>query len=204
MEKKIKYTTYFAGGIENVSKSEAIDFRKELSEKLKHPDLLIYDPIEQESSKVGRQSFDQVKYITGLKRAGRKELFYDEMWKIWFGDISQNTDLIQLLINLRMRKHIDGNKRSEISAWGDAEAVVRSDFIVVHLPNSVRSVGTIFEVVFAFLFRIPIYLIVPDVPPTDVNSSLLFGTQISNNKQFKVFRSINECVKAIKEDYNLS
>jgi hypothetical protein len=204
-EQAVRLTTYLAGGIENCSKEEALNFRDELREKLNHSDLLIYDPIKQESVKVGKKSYEQVERIRNLKRAGHKETFFDEMWKIWFGSINQNTDLIHLLINLRMRKHIDGNYRSQIGAWGDAEAVVRSDFIIVHLPNSVRSIGTIFEVVFAYLFRIPIYLIVPDAAATDVNSSLLFGTQISNGRDvFRIYRSVNDCVKAIKDDYRLA
>lgn len=136
---------------------------------------------------MGKESYHQVEYIKGLKRAGHKEIFYDEMWKIWFGTIAQNTELIPLLTHLRMKKHVEGNRRSAIGGWGDAEAVVRSDFIIVHLPNAVRSIGTIYEVVFAFLFRIPIYLIVPDAPATDVNSSLLFGTQISTAKAHSGF-----------------
>lgn len=204
-DKPVKFTTYLAGGIENCSKDEALNFREQLRTELAHPDLLIYDPIQQEAIKVGKESYHQVEYIKGLKRAGHKEIFYDEMWKIWFGAIAQNTELIPLLTHLRMKKHVDGNRRSAIGGWGDAEAVVRSDFIIVHLPNAVRSIGTIYEVVFAFLFRIPIFLIVPDAPATDVNSSLLFGTQISNGKViFKIYRSINECAKAIIEEYKLN
>ncbi len=204
-DKPVKFTTYLAGGIENCSKDEALNFREQLRLDLAHDDLLIYDPIQQEAIKVGKESYHQVEYIKGLKRAGHKEIFYDEMWKIWFGTIAQNTELIPLLTHLRMKKHVEGNRRSAIGGWGDAEAVVRSDFIIVHLPNAVRSIGTIYEVVFAFLFRIPIYLIVPDAPATDVNSSLLFGTQISTGKgTFRIYRSINECVKAIKEDYKLN
>jgi hypothetical protein len=196
-EKPVRCTTYLAGGIENCSEAEALNFRDELREKLAHEDLLIYDPILQEAVKVGKKSFDMVERIRNLKRAGHKETFYDEMWKIWFGSINQNTDLIHLLINLRMRKHIDGNFRSQISLWGDAEAVVRSDFIIVHLPNTVRSVGTIYEVVFAYLFRIPIYLIVPDAPATDVNSSLLFGTKFQTAEAFLRFTA--QSVNALRQ-----
>lgn len=203
-DKPVKYTTYLAGGIENCPNSEALNFRKQLRSELAHSDLLIYDPVQQESIKVGKESFHQVEYIKGLKRAGHKEIFYDEMWKIWFGTIAQNTELIPILNHLRVKKHVEGNKRSMMQSWGDAEAVVRSDFIIVHLPNSVRSVGTIFEVVFAFLFKIPIYLIVPDAPATDVNSSLLFGTQISNGKNaFRIYRTVSECAKAIREEFKL-
>jgi hypothetical protein len=200
---RAKYTTYLAGAIEHVSNKEMKSWREELTEKLKSPDLLIYDPVAQESSKVGKASGEQVEYIKGLKRGGKWDLFYNEMWKIWFGAIGQNTDIIQLLTNLRMRKHIDGNRQDEMQYWGDSEAVVRSDFIIVYMPKAVKTVGTIFEVVFAFLFRIPIYLILPDEKNTDANSSLLFGNMISNNGECKSFYSVNECVKYIKETYKL-
>jgi len=201
MSDKVKYTTYLAGAIEHVSKKEMTSWRDELKEKIKSPDMLVYDPIAQESIKVGKPSGEQVKYITGLKQSGNWGLFYDEMWKIWFGSISQNSDIIQLLTNLRMRKYIDGNREEDMKYWGDAEAVVRSDFIVVYLPKDTKTVGTIYEVVFAFLFRIPIYLILPDSSKTEANSSLLFGNQISNNGTVKAFYSINDCIKHIKENH---
>lgn len=200
---RVRYTTYLAGAIEGVSKEEMKSWRNEICEKLKSPDLLIYDPVAQEAGKVGKESSNQVEYITGLKKAGRYDLFYEEMWKIWFGSISRNTDIIQLLTNLRIRKHIDGNRQAEISTWGDSEAVVRSDFIIVYIPKDTKTVGTIFEVVFAFLFRIPIYLILPDTSKTDANSSLLFGNQIANNGEVIAFYSINECVKFIKDKYKI-
>jgi len=202
--KKIKWTTYLAGGMENVNAEEMIDFREEIKKSLDHPDLFIYNPVDQEHQKVSKGAESHIEHIRGLKRAGKKQTFYDEMWKIWFGNIEKNTDLLSLFTNLRMRKHIDGNYRDETHNWGDFEAVIRSDFIIVHLPHKVKSVGTIYEVMTAFLFRIPIYLIVPDAPATDVNSSLLFGTQISNGTgDFKIFRSISECVKTIKKDYKM-
>jgi len=203
MSERIKYTTYLAGAIEHVTAKEMKTWRDELTEKLKSPDLLIYDPVAQEGSKTGKTSSEAVQYITNLKQAGRYDLFFIEMWKIWFGAISHNTDLIQLSTVLRMRKHIDGNRIEDIRYWGDAEAVVRSDFIVVYMPKDVKTVGTIFEVVFAFLFRIPIYLILPDAPRTETNSSLLFGNQISNNGQLITFDSVNKCVAHIKETYKI-
>lgn len=200
---KIKWTTYLAGGIENVNKDEMIDFRNEIEEKLHHHDIFIYNPVRQESEKVEKGAEDHIKYVQGLKRGGHWTKFYEEMWKIWFGNINQNTDLIDLFRNLRMRKHIDGNYKEEAKHWGDFEAVIRSDFIIVHLPIAVKSVGTIYEVMTAFLFRIPIYLIVPDGTPTDTNSSLLFGTMIANRQNIRVFKTVSDCVKAIKETYKL-
>jgi hypothetical protein len=52
----------------------------------------------------------------------------------------------------------------------------------------------------AFLLRIPIYLILPDHPKTECNSSLLYGVIISGGE---VFYTTNECVKYIKEKYQL-
>ncbi len=204
MKTKIKHTSYTAGGMENVKKSEMIDFRDQIDTKLSHPDVFVYNPVKQESEKVDQGAGDHIKYVQGLKRGGHWDKFYQEMWKIWCGDISQNTDLLDMMKNLRMRKFIDGNYREDAKYWGDFEAVIRSDFIIVNLPISVKSVGTIFEVMSAFLFRIPIYLIVPDGTPTDTNSSLLFGIMIANNKKLRVYKSVNECVKQIKEDYKLN
>lgn len=203
MSDKVKYTTYLAGAIEHASNKEMTSWRDELTAKIKSKDLLIYDPVAQESSKVGKPSGQQVEYIRGLKRAGRLDLFFHEMWKIWFGFISENTDIIQILNILRMRKHIDGNRLEELQYWGDAEAVVRSDFIVIYMPKATKTVGTIWEQVFAFLFRIPIFLILPDSTKTEANSTLLFGTQISNKGDLTVFYSINECAKHIKEIYKI-
>lgn len=204
MNEKIKYTTYLAGAIEHVSTKEMKSWRDELKDKLQSPDLLIYDPVAQEAPKVGKQSGKQVEYITGLKRSGNWKLFYDEMWKIWFGKISKNTDIMQLLTNLRMRKYIDGNEEQDLKHWGDAEAVVRSDFIVIYMPKGVRTVGTIWEEVFAFLFRIPIYLIFPDCSKTEANSTLLFGDQIANDGNEPItFYSIGECAKYIKDRYSI-
>lgn len=203
MAKRYKLTTYLAGAIEHASVKEMKSWRELITEKLQHEDLLIYDPVAQESWKVGKPSGKQVEYVKGLKRGGHWEKFFDEMWKIWFGAISQNTDLISLLTNLRMRKHIDGNTHEDIKHWGDSEAVVRSDFIIVYMPKDVKTVGTIFEVVFAFLFRIPIYLILPDSPKVEANSSLLFGTQIANNSQLLVYYNVNDCIKAIKDKYKI-
>ena len=199
-ENRYKFTTYLAGPIEHVSKENMKSWREEVTEKLNSDDLLIYDPVAQESMKVGKPSGQQVEYIKGLKKCGKYDLFFDEMWKIWFGQISQNTDIMQLLINLRMRKHIDGNYFEDIKYWGDAEAVVRSDFIIAQLPKKEKTIGTIYEIVFAYLFRIPIYLILPDCSKTDANSSLIFGVQIATGE---IFYSVNDCIKHIVEKYKI-
>jgi hypothetical protein len=200
MNERKRLTTYLAGAIEHATDKEMVSWRDELKEKINSPDLLIYDPVAQESMKVGKPSGQQVEYIKGLKRGGKWDLFYQEMWKIWFGQISPNTDIVPLLTALRMRKHVDGNRPEDLKYWGDSEAVIRSDFIVVYMPSKVKTIGTIFELVWAFMYRIPIYLILPDAPKTETNSSLLFGTMISNGE---VFYSVNDCAKYIKETHKL-
>ena len=196
---KAKYTTYLAGAIEHASVKESLTWREIVRQELDTPDLLIYDPILQESSKVGRESSEQVAYITGLKRGGHRSKFLEEMWRIWFGNVSQNSDYMEVLRILRARKHIDGNFEDEIKYWGDFEAVVRSDFIVVWLPKDVKTVGTIFEVLVAMLFKIPIYLII-DASKTETNSSLLFAVLQSGGE---TFYKLSECVKYIKDKYKL-
>jgi len=200
MNERKRLTTYLAGAIEHATDKEMKSWRDEMTDKLNSPDLLIYDPVAQESMKVGKPSGQQVEYIKGLKQGGKWTKFYTEMWKIWFGSIGENTDITPLLLSLKMRKHVDGNRPEDLKYWGDAEAVVRSDFIVVYMPKDVKTIGTIFEVVWAFMYGIPIYLILPDAPKTETNSSLLFGTMISNGE---VFYSVNDCVKFIKDKHKI-
>lgn len=201
MSKKYKFTTYLAGAIEHVSSKEMKTWRQELTEKLNSPDLLIYDPVVQESFKVGKPSGEQVEYIKGLKQGGHWKKFEEEMQKIWWGSINPQADLIDLFKQLQARASIDGNYAEQMVGWGDYEAVARSTFIVVYLPKDTKTVGTIYEVMLAFLLRIPIYLILPDSPKTECNSSLLYGVIVSGGD---VFYSNGECVKFIKEKYKLT
>ena len=196
---RAKYTTYLAGAIESASKNEALTWREKVRTELDSPKLLIYDPILQESEKVGKEAMEHVNYITGLKRAGHHDIFLKEMWKIWFGNISKNSDFVEVLKILRARKHVDGNYVEEISCWGDFEAVVRSDFCIVYLPSTTKTIGTIYEVLTAMLFRIPIYLII-DTPKTHTNSSLLFAVLLSGGE---TFYNLNDCISFVKDKYKI-
>jgi len=197
---KLKYTTYLAGPIEHATKDEMINPREDITKELYgYKEVGIYDPIKQESEKVGKESGEQVKYIQGLKKAGRYEQFFHNMWSIWFGQINENSDIIQVLQHLRMTKHIHGNTKAEFNCWGDAEAVVRSDFIIVYLPDT-KTVGTHWELFLAALFRIPAYVILPDRSKTEANSTMLFGVMLSGGE---VFYKIKDCTDHIKEKYNL-
>lgn len=192
--------TYLAGAIEHASSKQMISWRDEFKQKLTHPSLLIYDPVAQEAEKVGKPSGQQVEYIKGLKQAGHWTRFFNEMWKIWFSKINKNRDFIDVFRAIRNNKHLYGTKPEQLREFGDYEAVLRCDFMICYYPKDVKTVGTIYEVVIAFLFGIPIYLILPDSSKTEINSSLLFGVMLSEGE---VFYNINDCVKHIQQKYNL-
>lgn len=199
--KKLKFTTYLAGAIEAVSNKEMKSWRDEIEEKLSSPDLGIYNPVEQEANKVGKESGKQVEYITGLKQGGHWEIFTEEMRKIWWGKIdTTKLDKIRLLIYLQEKARLEGNYLTDFPYWADYEATVRSDFIIVYFPKDVKTVGTLNEIHICYLFNIPIYLILPDHPKTEANSTLINEVMESKGE---IFYSINECVNFIKEKYKL-
>jgi hypothetical protein len=199
--KRLKYTTYTAGAIESVSNKEMKGWRAEIREKLTSPDLGIYDPVEQESQKVGKESGKQVEYITGLKQAGLWDKFNEEMEKIWWGKIdTKKLDRIRLLIYLYEKARLEGNYTTDFKYWGDYEAVVRSDFIITYLPKDTKTTGTILEVHICYLFGIPVYLILPDHPKTEANSTLIDIVMKSGGQ---IFYSINECTNFIRDKYKL-
>jgi hypothetical protein len=176
-------------------------WRKEITEKLVSPDLGIYDPVEQESNKVGKESGKQVEYITGLKQGGHWEIFGEEMLKIWWGKIdTMKLDKIRLLIYLYEKARLEGNYLTDFQYWGDYEATVRSDFIIVYYPKDVKTVGTLNEIHTCYLFNIPIYLILPDHPKTECNSTLIDEVMKSGGE---IFYSISETCNYIKEKYKL-
>ena len=199
---KKRLLTYSAGPMEAVSMDDMTGWRVELATKLKTLEIDVYDPVEQEHKKVGKSAEDSMEYMKGLRESGDWKTFYDKMFNIWFGTISPNTDIVQVLQHLRMKKHIETETDKYFENMGDAEAVVRSDFIVAYCPD-VQMVGTIYEVMIAFLFRIPVYFIFPDKPLDKVNGSLLFGGMISNNGELKAYKTVDECIDAVKKDFNL-
>ena len=198
--KRLKYTTYLAGAIESVSSKEMKTWREEIRERLNSLDLGVYDPVLQESKKVGKSSKAQCEYIAGLKQGGHWEEFINEMDKIWWGKIDiSKLDRIRLLIYLYEKARIEGNYLTDLDFWGDTEAVVRSNFIIVYFPKDVKTIGTIFEIRDAYLLGIPIYLILPDHSQTESNSTLIYAVK----KDGKVFYSIKECCDFIIEKYKL-
>jgi hypothetical protein len=199
--KRLKWTSYTAGAIESVSNKEMKSWRAEIREKLLSPDLGIYDPVEQESYKVGKESGKQVEYITGLKQGGHWEIFSEEMSKIWWGKIdTTKIDKIRLLIYLYEKARLEGNYLTDFPFWGDYEAVVRSDFIISYMPKDVKTTGTLLEMHICYLFGIPVYLILPDYSKTDCNSTLIDIVMKSGGE---IFYSINDSVEFIKNKYKL-
>lgn len=201
MKTKKRYTTYWAGAIESVTNKEMSTWRDELTLKLSSPDLLIYDPVRMEADKVGKPSGEQVKYITGLKQSGHWDKFYDEMQKIWWGNVVPDSHIMELFMAMRTESILHGNSFEEMKDWGDYEAVAKSNFIVIYWPKDTKTVGTTYEAMLAFLLHIPIYLILPDMPKTDCNSSLIYGVMISGGE---IYYSLNDCAKAIREKYKLT
>jgi len=199
--KRLKWTSYTAGAIEAVSSKEMKSWRKEISEKLCSSDLGIYDPLDQESNKVGQESGKYVEYITGLKQGGHWDKFSEEMQKIWWGKIDiTKLDKIRLLIYLYEKARLEGNYLSDFPYWADYEAVVRSDFLIAYLPKDIRTVGTILEIHICYLFNIPIYLILPDHPKTEANSTLIDMVMKSGGE---IFYNINTCCDFIRTKYKL-
>jgi len=199
--KRLRYTTYTAGSIESATTKEMKGWRAEIREKLNSPDLGIYDPVEQESNKVGKESKDHVAYITGLKAGGHWDIFASEMERIWWGNIdTAKLDRIRLLIYLYEKARLEGNYLTDFKYWGDYEAVVRSDFIIVYLPKDTRTTGTILEMEICYLFGIPIYLILPDHPKTECNSTMIDIVMKSGGE---IFYSISDCTKFVIDKYKL-
>jgi len=95
---------------------------------------------------------------------------------------------------------IDGNSITDLNYWGDEEAVIRSDFIIAYMEKNVKTVGTIREIHDCYLFKIPVYLILPDQTKTEANSTLIDMVIKSGGD---IFYSINDCIKFIKEKYNI-
>jgi hypothetical protein len=128
--KRLKFTSYTAGAIEAVSNKEMKGWRTEIQEKLASPDLGIYDPVEQESNKVGKESGKQVEYIAGLKQGGHWDKFNEEMEHIWWGKIdTTKLDRIRLLIYLYEKARLEGNYRTDFCVDEATQAITENGSI---------------------------------------------------------------------------
>jgi len=192
------YTTYLAGAMEAATLKEMSSWRNQFKEFFSSKNLLIYDPVDQETEKVDCEAKDQHQLLEVLKKEKRNKEFFEVMWKIWFGNIPINTKIVDVFKTIRLNKLTFGNNPEDKNNWGDFEAVLRSDFIVVYLPDSHKTVGTYYEVAIALMFDIPIYLIVPDNDYEQINSCLLFAIHLSNGR---FFEDLDNCMNYIKRKY---
>jgi len=201
MNDRLRYTIYLSSAIEHgTPDEEAKTWKEQVKKELGKPDVGIYDPIEQEIYKTGRTVKEACEYLTGLKRGGKWDLFHEQLNKIWWGEVKADYNRIDMLKLFRQRALIDGNRKDEFSSWGDEEAVVRSDFIIVYLDKNVKTVGTYREIVRAYDFNIPVYLILSNQTKTDANSTLIDMVVQSGGE---IFYSVSDCIKFIKEKYNI-
>ncbi len=199
LNQKLKYITYLAGFIESNPK-KATDWREEVILKLQSPDLMIYCPIKYESLKTGKPAGEHIKYVAGLKQSGKWKLFDEEMSKIWWGTVRPEIKRYEIIQQFKYRSLIDGNTKYDLDFWGDFEAVARSSFIILNYHKEIATWGTPAEAIIAFFLHIPIYVI-SDVSKTEMNSSLLWWVNETNGE---VFRSVNDCIKHIKEKYDMT
>lgn len=214
IEKRAKYTNYSAGAIESVTTGEMSSWRDYVDEHL-NKSIMTYNPVKLEAEKTGKPSGEHVEYCKGLKRAGKYDLFFIEMWKIWEGTIKPPVKLMRskfflakwimsvymtvLVISFRLKMILYGNYKQDMASWGDTEAVCRSTFITCYMPKDTKTVGTIIECFLCVLFGIPIYLILPNSPKTEANSTLLFLVMLT---QGEVFYSVQDCVSFINNKYH--
>ena len=202
--KRFNHMVYLAGPMESVSVSEMSSWRNEFSQNINLDKILVFDPCKEELIKNNITDISEsIDIMNSAKMEGRWDDFFNIMWKIWFGTINKNIDIIQLLTYLRMDKHVGGVCIDEMKYWGDAEAVIKSDYVVLYAPHDKKMVGTIFEMVLAFLFNIPIYLIVPDLKENglaNTNSSLIFGNMISNRGNVKIFGNVLDVCNEINKN----
>jgi hypothetical protein len=200
MNERLRITFYLASAIEHANFDEAHDWKVKVKQELGKPGVGIYDPIEQEAVKTGKSAPDTIEYVNGLKRGGHWERFYEQMHKVWWGDVSKIPEKLLLLSSFKQRAAIDGNRLRDFAYWGDDEAVARSTFIIALLEKNVRTVGTIREIHDAYLLNVPVFLVIPDQTKTEANSTLL---EMIRGSGGEVFYSVNECIKFIRDKYRI-
>lgn len=202
----LKITTYLASAIEHnkTVQEEKEENHKEIIKKgLYYPSIGIYDPVEREQQKTGDNCQSANKYIKNLKRAGKWQYFDEAMDKIWWGDITPTYDKVDIMRAIRTDFLRNGNTIDDLNHFGDYQAVLRSNFIIAYLEKNVQTIGTIKEIHTCYLFNIPIYLLLPDNTVSEANSSLVNMIRDSKGEIFAGDYCTNECVKYIKDKYNL-
>jgi len=203
---KLLLTTYLASAIEHnkvVQDLKKEDHKEVIKNELAHSLFGIYDPVEREGQKTGKDCQLANQYIRNLKRAGRLDLFDDEMDKIWWGDITPEYDKIAIMRAIRNDFLRFGNTIEDLLYWGDYQAVLRSNFIIAYIEKEVKTVGTIKEIHTAYLFNIPIMLLLPDDTVTEANSTLINMVRKSGGQIFSGSTCTKDLIKYLKETYKI-
>ncbi len=203
MNNKYRINFYLASAIEHnpiVLETKKENWKDYVKKELKMPDVGIYDPVEKEPGKTGKNSANACDYIKNLKRGGLFVEFINQMNLIWWGFVNSNENRINILEFFRTRFLVDGNEERDTNYFGDYEAVARSNFIIAYIEKNVKTVGTICEIHTCYLLGIPVYLILPDQTKTDANSTLLHMVLGSGGE---IFYTPKEAVEYIKNKYKI-
>lgn len=199
-------TCYMASAIEHnkiVQDLEKESHKEIIKRELANPSFGIYDPVEREGQKTGKDCQLANQYIKNLKKAGHIDKFLEEMKHIWWGDINPGYDKIEIMRAIRNDFLRFGNTIDDLNHWGDYQAVLRSNFIIAYLEKNVKTVGTIKEIHTCYLFNIPIMLLLPDDTVTDANSSLIDMILESGGKIFSGNSCVKELITYLKDTYKI-
>jgi len=199
-------TCYMASAIEHnkiVQDLEKESHKEIIKRELTNPSFGIYDPVEREGQKTGKDCQLANQYIKNLKKAGHIDKFLEEMKHIWWGDINPGYDKIEIMRAIRNDFLRFGNTIDDLNHWGDYQAVLRSNFIIAYLEKNVKTVGTIKEIHTCYLFNIPIMLLLPDDTVTDANSSLIDMILESGGKVFSGNNCTKELIAYLKDTYKI-
>lgn len=167
---------YLIGPMEDVGDGGCgKEWREYIKPKLEDIGVFVFDPVTLEESKTGLDTKEMHEKILGWKRSGHWDKFMDSMNNIWFGKIGFDDS---------------GNM---VHVLGDKDYVELSDFLICHIEEGDKPVGTFYEVAFA-MFEKPIYL-VTDINKTDLSSSLIWAILHSGGQVFSTYKSLIEYLK---------
>lgn len=203
---KLVLTTYLASAIEHnkvVQDLENESHKEIIKRELGHPSFGIYDPVAREGQKSGKDCQLANQYIKNLKKAGHLDRFDEEMDKIWWGEITPGYDKIAIMRAIRSEYLRFGNTIDDLNHWADYQAVLRSTFIIAYIEKNVKTVGTIKEIHTAYLFNIPVMLLLPDDTVTEANSSLINMVRRSGGQVFSGATCTKDLIKYLKETYKI-
>ena len=204
---KLLITVYLASAIEHNQTVQDLakeDHKEVIKKEFTSPLFGIYDPVDREGQKSGKDCQLANIYIKNLKRAGHLEKFDKEMDKIWWGEIDPGYDKIDVMRSIRNDFLRFGNTIDDLNHWADYEAVLKSTFIIAYLEKNVKTIGTIKEIHTAYLFNIPVFLLLPDDTVTEANSTLINMVRKSGGQVFSGSSCTKELIKHIKENYKTS